>query len=86
MAASLGLCEEAGAHIQLKMIELGVNSVTSTSAGRLFDAVSAVLGICTSSTFEGDASMRLEFAAEQYEGASAGSRADLEISAGVLHT
>lgn len=67
MASSLGLCDQMNAGVQLKMIELGVNCVTSTSAGRLFDSISALLGICTASTFEGDASMRLEFAAERYE-------------------
>ena len=44
-----------------------MNAVTSTSAGRLFDAVSAILGIRTKSTFEGEASMALEFAGEAYE-------------------
>ena len=44
-----------------------MNAVLSTSAGRLFDAVSAILGIRTKSTFEGEASMALEFAAEAYE-------------------
>lgn len=38
----------------------------STSAGRLFDGVSAMLGIRRKSTFEGEASMALEFAAEEY--------------------
>ena len=37
------------------------------SAGRLFDGVSAILGIRKKSTFEGEASTALEFAAEAYE-------------------
>ena len=41
--------------------------VISTSLGRLFDAVSAILGIRRQSSFEGEASMALEFAAEAYE-------------------
>ena len=48
------------------MHDMGINSVQSTSCGRLFDAVSAVLGICRSQSFEGGASMGLEFAAERY--------------------
>lgn len=44
-----------------------VNTAKSTSAGRLFDAASAVLGIKNASTFEGEASMALEFAAEKAE-------------------
>ena len=43
--------------------DAGVNAVTSTSAGRLFDAVSAVLGIRRASTFEGEASTALMYAA-----------------------
>ena len=44
-----------------------LNAVRSTSAGRLFDGVSAILGIRKKSTFEGEASTALEFAAEAYE-------------------
>ena len=52
--------------MQVRMVENGIGAVCSTSAGRLFDAVSAVLGICCRSTFEGEAAMTLEFAAERY--------------------
>ena len=45
------------------MADNGVNCVTSTSAGRLFDAVSAVLGIRKQVSFEGEAAMFLEYAA-----------------------
>lgn len=40
-----------------------LNSVVSTSAGRLFDAVSAILGIKYENTFEGEASTALMFEA-----------------------
>ena len=40
-----------------------INSVVSTSAGRLFDAVSAILGIRYENTFEGEASTSLMFEA-----------------------
>ena len=49
----------------------GINSILSTSAGRLFDGVSALLGIRKSSTFEGEAATALQFRAEAYA-ASAG--------------
>ena len=52
--------------MQMLMIEKRLNAVTSTSAGRLFDGVSALLGIRSASTFEGEASMALEFAAERW--------------------
>ena len=53
-------------NIQLKMIEKNLNCVVSTSAGRLFDAMAALLGLCTESTFEGEGAMKLEFAALAY--------------------
>ena len=49
------------------MADRKINAVISTSLGRLFDAVSAILGIRRQSSFEGEASMALEFAAEAYE-------------------
>ncbi len=48
------------------MLRRNVNTVVSTSAGRLFDAVSAVLGIRRASTFEGEASIALEMEARKY--------------------
>ena len=64
---NLDLCSEAECKVLLTMADKKLNAVTSTSAGRLFDAVSAILGIRKKSTFEGEASMALEFAAEAYE-------------------
>ncbi len=67
MAVDMGLCSEPEAAAILTMRRRRLNSVTSTSCGRVFDAVSAILGICRMSTFEGEASMALEFAAEAWE-------------------
>ena len=63
---TLGLCEPKLAKLQFTMEERGINTVQSTSAGRLFDAVSAILEIRKSSTFEGEASTSLQFAAEKW--------------------
>ncbi len=62
----LDLCDEKTARFQIMMADKGINSILSTSAGRLFDGVSALLGIRKSSTFEGEAATALQFRAEAY--------------------
>ena len=63
LGQTLGLAEEKALAMQGWMAAQGINCVTTTSAGRLFDAVSAVLGLCRAVTFEGEAAIRLEAAA-----------------------
>lgn len=63
----LELCSEAEFKLVSAMVKNRINTVECTSAGRLFDAVSALLNIARKSTFEGDAAIRLQFAAEAYE-------------------
>jgi len=46
-----------------RMLSSGLNAPVTTSAGRLFDGVSALLGLCDRATFEGEAAMALEWAA-----------------------
>ena len=53
---------------QLKMIEKNINCVSSTSSGRLFDGVSALLGLGLVSSFEGELAIKLQFAAEKFSG------------------
>lgn len=62
----LSLCSHSELSALFFMLDNDINTVTSTSVGRLFDAISAVLNIRTKSTFEGEASMYLEFAAEKW--------------------
>ncbi|WP_278949175.1 carbamoyltransferase HypF [Megasphaera elsdenii] len=63
----LQLCSAVEKQAQFFLADQQINSVLSTSAGRLFDGVSAILGICRALTFEGQASMALQFAAETWE-------------------
>jgi hydrogenase maturation protein HypF len=44
----------------MQAMDKGFNSPLSSSAGRLFDAVAAILGICPHSGFHAEAPMRLE--------------------------
>ena len=49
----------------ISIIEKKINCPLTSSAGRLFDAVSAITGLCTHSSFHAEAPMRLEAAIEQ---------------------
>jgi hydrogenase maturation protein HypF len=49
----------------VKMIEKGINSPLTSSAGRLFDAVSSIIGIKDKITFEGEAAIEMEMKAER---------------------
>jgi hydrogenase maturation protein HypF len=45
-----------------QMLEKGLNSPRSSGCGRVFDAASALLGLCLEITYEGQAAIRLETA------------------------
>lgn len=48
-----------------EMIDKNINCPETSSMGRLFDAVSSMLNICHSNTFEGQAAMELEMVAKE---------------------
>lgn len=50
------------------MLRTGVNCPRTSSVGRLFDAVAALLGLEPVTSFEGQAAMALQFAAERHCG------------------
>jgi hydrogenase maturation protein HypF len=60
----LGEFSSAELTLLTQMVKKGVNSPYTSSAGRLFDAVSALVGLCQRARFEGQAAMELEFAAD----------------------
>ena len=68
-----GCGETAGAfsaaekRVLSSMIERGVNSPVTTSAGRLFDAVASLLGVSQKCSYEGEAAMQLEWLADPAE-------------------
>lgn len=54
-----------------KMLKRNINTMLCSSAGRLFDAVSALCGLELGNDFEGQAAMALEFAAREKPAESA---------------
>lgn len=65
LAQTLGLCSAQNVQVLAAAQAAGIGTVTSTSAGRLFDAASALLGIEKKSTYEGEAAQALQNAAQR---------------------
>ena len=59
----MGTLEHRETEILHKAIGAGINTVKSSSMGRLFDAVAALLGICDHNSYEGEGAILLEDAA-----------------------
>ena len=79
-------------HLLNRMLARGVNAPVTTSAGRLFDGVAALIGLHQEVSFEGQAAMALEFGADLREGGAypivltndEGRRAEEQITPSVL--
>jgi hydrogenase maturation protein HypF len=64
-AAVLRQFSETELNMIRRMLSRGVNSPITSSAGRLFDAVAAIIGLRSRANFEGQAAMELEFSIER---------------------
>ena len=60
-----------------QMIDRGLNTPMTSSVGRLFDAASALLGVCTNPLYEGEPAILLEAAMGE---AAAGDEADAQVA------
>jgi hydrogenase maturation protein HypF len=59
--------EEDEVQIYMKQLKFGFNTFTTTSTGRVLDAVSTLLGICKKRTYDGQPAIELEkFAAKKF--------------------
>ena len=56
--------------VLMQMMDKGINSPLTSSMGRLFDAVAAVIGLRGRAAFEGQAAMELEMVADETESGS----------------
>ena len=65
VARELKLADEKNLRGVQFLLDKNINCVVSTSVGRIFDAIAAILGICSVSSYEGESAMRLQAAAER---------------------
>jgi hydrogenase maturation protein HypF len=60
--------ESARTGVVADMIERRIQTVSTSSCGRLFDAVASILGVCQEITYEGQAAIELEMIADADDG------------------
>ena len=60
MASESSVLDESMFSILFDVIDRGVNTISTSSAGRYLDAVATILGVCDSNTYDGECPMKLE--------------------------
>ena len=62
-------CRDSGKRVRVvrRMIETGLNTIETSSCGRLFDAVASIIGLRQQITFEAQAAIELEMIADSTE-------------------
>jgi hydrogenase maturation protein HypF len=63
--AFLGQIEQEKVNLLTRMIDKNINCPLTSSAGRLFDAVAALMGLCLTASFPAEGPMRLESLVQQ---------------------
>jgi len=74
------------AQVVLRLVEKGIHSPLTSSCGRLFDAVSALCGVCRENRYEGQAPAELEMAQDLDENGRYGWEIEHKDGMRVLHT
>jgi hydrogenase maturation protein HypF len=74
------LLEEASDPLLYSFWQQGSNAPVTTAAGRLFDAASALSGVCTEASFEGQGPMLFEALAANYKDVNKIKKTELELS------
>lgn len=64
---NISLLKQPEVKIIRQMLEKNINSPATSSCGRLFDGISAIIGINHNADFEAQAAMALEFAADDFD-------------------
>jgi len=64
---NIPLLENKDVRTIMQLLDKNINSPVTSSCGRLFDGISAIIGINQHANFEAQAAMELEFAADDYK-------------------